>query len=50
MAIMELREHLDAFFQCPLLKIAAAIAARAWAWHKTISFQTCLFFQAQKPL
>jgi hypothetical protein len=44
MAIMELGEHLEALFKCQLLKIAAAIAAWATAWQKTISVQTCLVF------
>jgi hypothetical protein len=34
MAIMELGEHLDALFQCQLLKIEAAITAWATAWQK----------------
>jgi hypothetical protein len=50
MAIMELGEHLDALFQCQLLKIAAVMAAWATTWQKTISVQTCWVFQAQKPL
>jgi len=44
MAIMELGEHLDALFQCQLLKIAAAMTAWATAWQKTSSVQTCLVF------
>jgi hypothetical protein len=50
MAIMELGEHLDALFQCQLLKIAAAKAAWATAWQKAGSVQPCLVFLAQKPL
>jgi hypothetical protein len=44
MAIMELGEHLDAIFQCQLLKIAAAMTAWATAWQKTSSVETCLVF------
>ncbi len=42
---MELGEHLDALFQCQLLKIAAAMAALATAWQKTSSVQTCWVFK-----
>jgi hypothetical protein len=31
---MELGEHLDALFQCQLLKIAVAMTAWATAWQK----------------
>jgi hypothetical protein len=41
---MELGEHLDAFFHCKLLKIAAAMAAWLTAWKKAISIQTFLAF------
>jgi hypothetical protein len=34
---MELGEHLDALFQCQLLKKTAAMAAWALAWQKTSS-------------
>jgi hypothetical protein len=44
MGIMELEEHLDALFQCQLLKIVAAMAAWATAWQKTSSVQTCWVF------
>jgi hypothetical protein len=44
MAVMELGEHLDALFQCQLLKIAAAMAAWATAWQKTTTVQTCWVF------
>jgi hypothetical protein len=43
-AIMELGEHLDTFFQCQLLKIAAALAAWVTAWQKISSVQTCWVF------
>ncbi len=42
---MELGEHLDALFQCQLLKIAAAMTAWAMDWQKTSSVQTCLVFK-----
>jgi hypothetical protein len=44
MAIMELGKHLDALFQCQLLKIAAAMAAWAMAGQKTSSVQMFLVF------
>jgi hypothetical protein len=39
---LELGEHLDALFQCQLLKITAAMAAWATAWQKTSLVQTRL--------
>jgi hypothetical protein len=44
MAIIELGEHLNALFQCQLLKIAVEIAAWAMAWQNTGSVQPCLVF------
>jgi hypothetical protein len=44
MGIIELGEHLDAFFHCQLLKIAVAMAAWLTAWQKTSSEQTFLAF------
>jgi hypothetical protein len=44
LAIMELGEHLEAFFHRQLLKIAALMAACSTAWQKTSSVQTCLVF------
>ncbi len=39
MAIIELGEHLDAFFQCQLLKIAAAMAAWVMAGNKQVRYR-----------
>jgi hypothetical protein len=47
---MELGENLYAFFRSQLLKKEAAKAFWVLGWQKTNSVQTCLVFQAQKPL
>jgi hypothetical protein len=47
MAIMELGEHLDALFQCQLLKIAAAMTAWAKAWQKQVRYRHAWFFKAK---
>jgi hypothetical protein len=42
---MELGEHLDTFFLCQLLKIAALMAAYSTAWQKTSFVQTAWSFR-----
>jgi hypothetical protein len=49
MAILEQGEHLDALFQCQLLKIAAAMTAWATVWQKTSSFYILGFDIIQSP-
>jgi hypothetical protein len=45
MTIMELGEHLDALFQCQLLKIAAPMAAWVTAWQKQVRYRHAWSFK-----